>query len=362
MLQLDMELVLQAEENGADRILVEEEAVLLHAGKRDDASILQNREILHDSVLFPVFRDIADTEIHCLGGGFHPYFPAIHENAPLVWSPCAEHRLENLAPPVAKQSGETDDLPAAYGKGNGGKRPSIAEILGGKDDVSSRAFPTPSLDDSVADHAGGKVRCRHVMHLSRRDHVSVPKNGIVVADLHHLVELVTDENDPHPLGAQAAHQGKHTPDLGPSEARGGLVHDDELRVHEQRPGDLDNLFIGSVKRPHHRAGIKVQTHAGEDFPRPGDHGFVVKETIFLLDFPSYEQVFVDGKVIDQVEFLVDECDAAVQRFLRVLEMHLVPVDDDLSCVGLEDAPQNVHQRAFPCAILAEERFDAPPAH
>ena len=88
---------------------------------------------------------------------------------------------------------------------------------------------------------------------------------------------------------------------------------------------------------------------------------MVQKAIFLFQLPADEHVFIDREVVDEVQFLMDEGDPRVQRLTGVLESLRLVVQQNLPCVGPEHAAQNVHQRAFARAVLAQQRADFPAA-
>ncbi len=55
--------------------------------------------------------------------------------------------------------------------------------------------------------------------------------------------------------------------------------------------------------------------------------------------------------------LVDHADAASDRVCRSLDRDWRAVDADLALIRRDEAVENVHQRGFARAVLAEERVD-----
>ena len=68
-------------------------------------------------------------------------------------------------------------------------------------------------------------------------------------------------------------------------------------------------------------------------------------------------VLGDGHRRDQREVLVDHPEAGGDRVPRGAERHRPPVDEDLPGIGLVQPVEDVHQRALPGAVLAEEGMD-----
>ena len=74
-----------------------------------------------------------------------------------------------------------------------------------------------------------------------------------------------------------------------------------------------------------------------------------------------EQVFRDRKVVERQAFLVHHADAQRARRLRRGDAHRIAIDADFTSVGLIDARQDLYQRGFSGAVLADQRGNrAPP--
>src|SRR5436190_1243790 len=57
---------------------------------------------------------------------------------------------------------------------------------------------------------------------------------------------------------------------------------------------------------------------------------------------------------DEIEFLVDGADADRLRVLRILNLDVLTVKNDLACAFLIGPAQNLHERGFARAVLAEK--------
>ena len=116
-------------------------------------------------------------------------------------------------------------------------------------------------------------------------------------------------------------------------------------------GYLDNLLIGSVKRPDHGFRIKIDAHTRKDFLRLIDHRFLVKHAPSVPYFPSYEQIFVYCQIIYKIEFLMYECDSGIKRFPRIRKRDFLPINLDRTLIRGNDSTKYIHQCALACAIL-----------
>ena len=86
-------------------------------------------------------------------------------------------------------------------------------------------------------------------------HPALAQDGRGVAQLPHLVELVGDVEDARSLRGELAQHPEQLAHRGGGEHRGGLVHDQELRLLEQVSHHLDPLPFADGERVHHPRGI-----------------------------------------------------------------------------------------------------------
>ena len=238
----------------------------------------------------------------------------------------------------------------------------LGEILQAEHLVSKLCAAVEGLVAHIMTHhvAGQKVG-GHIPDVAFRHHDAVAQHGVAVADLHHLAQLVGDEHDAYVLLFQRAQDFKYVLDFRVGERGGGFIHDDDLGVHQKRTGNFHNLLVGGVQIAHHGAGVQCKRHALKYLPGFRNHARMVQKAVFLFQFPADEHVFIDREVVDQVQLLMDKGDPRVQRLTGVLESLRLVIQQNLPCVRPEHAAQNIHQRAFARAVLAQQRADFPAA-
>src|SRR5690606_18420500 len=69
---------------------------------------------------------------------------------------------------------------------------------------------------------------------------------------------------------------------------------------------------------------------------------------------SQVEVLRDVQVRNEVRRLIHRADARATRLERVLEAHALAVEHDLALARREDAREEVHQRRFARAVLADD--------
>lgn len=77
------------------------------------------------------------------------------------------------------------------------------------------------------------------------------------------------------------------------------------------------------------------------------------------DTPGQKHRFRDGKVRDQVQLLVDNADAGGFDGCRIAEGQRVTVEGGAAAVGLIDTGEDLDQRRFTGAVLANQAMNLP---
>ena len=279
----------------------------------NDGAIVQNRHVLEDGVFLPVPRQVGDPAFKRLMSVFHADLFAVQVNFAAVMT---AHRPENcqkqFTASVSEQAGHPEDFAFMHAQGYITEVLSVAEVFQPQHFFAVRSgHPLHFRGDLMTDHISRQPAGIGLRHLPRGDHIAVPQHRKAVANLHHFIELVGNEDDPHTLLLQVPHHGKNSFDLRFRERCGRFVHDDHGCFLEQRPADLNDLFVRGIQVTDHRGGVKMDVHPGEEFLRFPDHlRFVEKSALFGK--MGDEHVFIDRQIIDQVQFLVDKADPGIQ--------------------------------------------------
>ena len=190
---------------------------------------------------------------------------------------------------------------------------------------------------------------------ARRDQPPVAEHRHLVGDLEHLFDAVADEEDRDALVAQVADQLEELGDLVRRERGGRLVHDEHADVERDRLGDLDRLLRGERQAARRAAHVDRDAELGEDrlgfaeHLSPADH----LAAILVAD----EDVLGDVQVGKEQRFLIDRGDAEALRLGGAADRDRLAGEQDLAAIGLVDAGDDLDQRRFAGAVLAEQRMD-----
>lgn len=155
----------------------------------------------------------------------------------------------------SKESPRTSSVPRSPGTAR-----SSTESATGPRSVSLGSSP-PDLppDHHLGEKAGG-----HVGFVHRVDRPPRPQDGDPVGDLHHLPQLVGDEDDGVPGLRELADGVEELLALLRGEHRGGLVEDEDFRPAVERLDDLDPLHQPDGEAAHRRVQREVDVEVPPD--------------------------------------------------------------------------------------------------
>ena len=165
-----------------------------------------------------------------------------------------------------------------------------------------------------------------------------------------------------PACGQASDRVEQLPDLALAQGGRRLVHDEDARLVGQRPCDLDHLLLREPEAAHAGIGIQRYTQIGEysrcltPHPRPVEHAGPPGRGL------AQEDVLRHGEVWNETELLIDRADAELSRPVRIAEIGRTAVEENLASVPAHGTAEDLHQRGFAGAVLAEERMHFAGAH
>ena len=209
------------------------------------------------------------------------------------------------------------------------------------------------LGDLAPDHVVHEHRLVHIFKSPGADVPGVAENRDAVGEAKDVFKAVGNEDDGRALRAQFAGNGVKIFALSFGQCGGGLVHDEYLRVHGQRLGDLDQLLLGDGERTYRRRGAEIRAHGVEQFfclpvgARPVDERAALK---LVAD----EYILRHGQIRIGSRVLVDGGDAILLGDDGVAHDHLLALENDLAAVRLMHAGQRLDERGLARAVLADE--------
>ena len=216
-------------------------------------------------------------------------------------------------------------------------------------------------DDFSPDHQPRQHAMIAIDRVLGRDLLPTAEDGDAIGDLENLVELVADEDDGVAAGAKVAERVKKLLRLGRGQHRGRLVEDQDARVARRARGGSRPAAARRRKGPRRgRRGSTARLNFAREQPRARLELAGRRPHRGLV--PAKVDVFRDREGAHQLEVLVNHPDAGGNRVDRRGEGDRVAVDDDLTGIRPIEAGENVHERRFAGAVLAEERVDFAAPH
>ena len=144
------------------------------------------------------------------------------------------------------------------------------------------------------------------------DDAAVAQHDDAVGAALDLVQAVRDEDDADAALLQLGDDAHEGVGLGEREARGRLVHDDQAGVERERLGDLDQLHLRQRQLGDGRIRLELDAEALEQRL----HLLVQLLAVDQLEGAAVERLAADEdvggdvQIVEEVQLLVDEGDAA----------------------------------------------------
>ncbi len=221
--------------------------------------------------------------------------------------------------------------------------------------------PGDELGQLPSDHELDDVLEPRPLHPPRADAPTVAEDREPVGHALDLLEEVADVDDADTLVLEPPDDLEEPLAVFEGERARRLVHDEDARLVEQGPGDLDDLLgpdaqqaDGDVERD---LGVADELEGLADLP---PHGLAV-EPARRVDLAAEHDVLLDRHVRGQGELLVDHGHASAQAVEGGGRGVGTPVELHPAGVGGQGAAEDLHQGALAGAVLADEGVDLAPA-
>lgn len=292
--------------------------------------------------------------MHVAGGNRFP----LDDHLALETGPQPGDRFHQFGAAGADHAGKPDDLALAHLE---------ARIL-----HITRRHRSDSEDDLLVDirfDLGGieagefatdhQLSDRFPVQNGRRrslDPLAVAQHRDTIGQLHHLVELVGDEDEAGPLVAKLANLFEQHIGLFPRQHRGRLVHEHHPRIAADRLGDFDHLLVRDGKRADQRILVDMRTEHVENLACLRPHIFTVEHPE-TRDFAPEEEALRHGQMFCEVEFLVNDDDAERLGVAVGRQDDGLAIKQDFAGTGLFETRQYFDKRGFAGAVFTHERMD-----
>ena len=270
----------------------------------------------------------------------------------------AEDRAHRLGTACADKARKAQDLPAVCLEAHVIEDARLRDML----DLQHRLLRARSeflrelVVERTADHRLDQRVVVPVLDVARLDELAVADDRHAVAELEQLFQLVGDEDNADPAALQVPAGLHQLLDFLLRQRGRRLVHDDALRVHQHRLRDLDHLLDAHAVGARCLVHVHVLAQILHDLRRALMHRAVVQQRALFEPLIDVDVVCDIQELLD-VQLLVNAGDACLDRFLGGVEMHFLPVHDDLPLVRLMYARQGLDQRRLARAVLSDQAED-----
>ena len=225
--------------------------------------------------------------------------------------------------------------------------------------AASAAAPAGAARDRIVGGAGDGADQFLVGRVGREDAVvaAEPQHDDAVGDGAHVLHVVADHDDAEAAVAHALDQVEHLGGLRHAERGGRLVEHDDLRIEQQRAGDRHGLALAAGERgdrlAHARecaptsslssvqARISIDTSSSRSGLSSWPRNMLATTSRFSHSARSWKTVAMPS----------------VERGARIGEGHRLAVELIVPDARLMHAGQDLDQRRFAGAVVADQRHD-----
>ena len=166
-----------------------------------------------------------------------------------------------------------------------------------------------------------------------------------------------DKNEGFALLFQPAEDTEQVVDFIVGEGCGRLIQNQKLGVCIKGTANFKKLLFTGLQLRDHGGGIHIHTEVFKQLPGPLELLFLVNQAELRFDFAAEKNIVRDGQIVDDIQLLVDECDAGRLHLLDCGAGILFSKEGDGAFIRRYDACQDVHQGAFSCSVFSEKCMD-----
>jgi hypothetical protein len=286
--------------------------------------------------------------------------PVLQEDLPRTGLAQTEQRLGQFGSTRSHQSGQADDLAGLNREGDGRAADVQAQPLDSQQGFvragRRRMIPLEEQFQLATDHEPDHRFMADLVALQFTGVLSVAQDSHPVCYLIDLHEPMRDVQHAHAVAFQVADHGEEPIGVALRQAGRRFVHDEDARFQGQGPGDLDELLLPDRQAGNGSARRAIQAEAaGDDLGVGIDARIDQSKRTAPARFAAQEDVPGHVEVLGEVQFLVNENDAAALGVIDAVEMHRLAVQQDRAGIRSFNPGEDLHQGGFAGAVLADDR-------
>ncbi len=197
--------------------------------------------------------------------------------------------------------------------------------------------------------SSAKSRADDFARVGNTHHPAAAQDGRAVAQRADLLELVADVEDRRPLGAELAQGREQNLHLLRGQDAGRFVHDQQLRLLQEAPHDLDPLPLTGGEVADRPPGIERQPVLPADLAD-------TRRKLAHRRRVLHPERHVLGHVqrLEQAEVLEHHGDAGAPGFVRARRRVGGAGNLHVPLVGAHQAVHHLDERRFSSTVLAEK--------
>ncbi|ABB10162.1 hypothetical protein Bcep18194_B0045 [Burkholderia lata] len=328
-----------------------------------DVQVVGHRRDRDDALLLAVFRAQREAGAHRVARAPERHPLPVQLDVPRARARGAVQQLHQLRAARADQPEEADDLAAPRGERHGLGQPGPRQPFRLDQHVAGRARPVAvHILDRTADHAADQPVAIEIGHgIERVDAAAVAEHRHPVAQFINLFHPVRDVDDRAALRTQRPDDPEQLRGLARGQRTRRFVERDHARIAHQRLADLDHLALADRQILHRDARIDVLAEPLQRIERTRRERALVDHAEPARQLPEH-QVFGDRQLGHQMQLLVDDRDAGLERRARRREALRGAVQRQRAGLRLVHARQHLQQRRLPRAVLAHQPVHLARAH
>ena len=229
-----------------------------------------------------------------------------------------EHRLRHFAATRADETGEAEHFASAQGEGD------VLELAGGGKILHAQQF-LARLFLQMSGRHGYDVAPDHLVDDALRvrlrdgfggDVPAIAQHGDGVAQAEDFLHAMRDVEDGDAALLELGDELEEMFALGNRQRAGRLIHDDDAGVHADSGGDLHELLLAGAQLADGPIHVEVGFNFAEHGAGAGAHGTAIQPAGARRQ-GAEAQVFGDGEVGTERQFLMHHCDAEPAGVERV---------------------------------------------
>ena len=209
----------------------------------------------------------------------------------------------------------------------------------------------------AAHHEGDQFPAAHRADRLGGNLLTIFEHRHRVGDLENFVEPMRNIDHRDPRSLKGTDDRKELGQLFPGQNRRRFVHHDQVGLLRKGLSDLNDLLAGHGQITNLAIGVERDAEPCQQRLGLGNQAPLVDHAKAIARLVAEKDILRHTHQRQQVEFLIDNANAQIERLARGEMGIALPLEDNLPTVGLIGPGENLHQRRFTRPIFAQQRMD-----